>query len=84
MLSLRSGLQNLVKVAPKTASKARVPRTLAAKAGQSARPLVQKYSTGKGGIRVEKDTFGDINVPADRYWGAQTQRYGHKTSVTLA
>lgn len=24
--------------------------------------------------RVEKDTFGDINVPADKYWGAQTQR----------
>jgi fumarate hydratase class II len=26
------------------------------------------------GFRVEKDTFGDINVPADKYWGAQTQR----------
>src|SRR4051794_36954999 len=25
--------------------------------------------------RMEKDTFGDIKVPADRYWGAQTQRY---------
>ena len=25
-------------------------------------------------FRVEKDTFGDINVPADRYWAAQTQR----------
>ena len=25
-------------------------------------------------IRVESDTFGPINVPADRYWGAQTQR----------
>jgi fumarate hydratase class II len=24
--------------------------------------------------RVEKDTFGEIAVPADRYWGAQTQR----------
>jgi fumarate hydratase class II len=24
--------------------------------------------------RVEKDTFGDINVPKDKYWGAQTQR----------
>lgn len=24
--------------------------------------------------RVEKDTFGDISVRADRYWGAQTQR----------
>jgi len=27
-----------------------------------------------GSIRVEKDTFGDINVPGDKYWGAQTQR----------
>ena len=25
-------------------------------------------------IRVETDSFGPIEVPADRYWGAQTQR----------
>ncbi|OBZ78808.1 Fumarate hydratase, mitochondrial [Grifola frondosa] len=25
-------------------------------------------------FRVERDTFGDLKVPADRYWGAQTQR----------
>lgn len=30
--------------------------------------LVQKNT------RLEKDTFGDIEVPADRYYGAQTQR----------
>ncbi|KAF9569692.1 fumarate hydratase [Agrocybe pediades] len=24
--------------------------------------------------RVERDTFGELRVPADRYWGAQTQR----------
>src|SRR3990172_1945981 len=24
--------------------------------------------------RIERDTFGPINVPADRFWGAQTQR----------
>ncbi|KJA29256.1 hypothetical protein HYPSUDRAFT_503715 [Hypholoma sublateritium FD-334 SS-4] len=24
--------------------------------------------------RVEKDTFGELQVPSDRYWGAQTQR----------
>jgi len=29
-------------------------------------------STGK--TRTEKDTFGPIEVPADRLWGAQTQR----------
>ncbi len=24
--------------------------------------------------RIEKDTMGEVRVPADRYWGAQTQR----------
>ena len=24
--------------------------------------------------RAESDTFGKINVPGDKYWGAQTQR----------
>lgn len=27
-----------------------------------------------GKVRVEADTFGDIEVPADKFWGAQTQR----------
>ncbi|WP_042442870.1 class II fumarate hydratase [Azospirillum sp. B510] len=26
------------------------------------------------GVRTETDSFGPIDVPADRYWGAQTQR----------
>jgi hypothetical protein len=26
-------------------------------------------------FRVEKDTFGELQVPSSRYWGAQTQRY---------
>jgi fumarate hydratase class II len=25
-------------------------------------------------FRTERDTFGELKVPADRYWGAQTQR----------
>ena len=25
-------------------------------------------------MRVEHDTFGPVDVPADRLWGAQTQR----------
>jgi len=25
-------------------------------------------------MRIEKDTLGEVQVPADRYWGAQTQR----------
>ncbi|MCH6169308.1 class II fumarate hydratase [Pseudonocardia alaniniphila] len=31
--------------------------------------------TGRcGGTRVESDSMGEIEVPAERYWGAQTQR----------
>ena len=29
---------------------------------------------GEPSVRVETDSFGPIEVPADRYWGAQTQR----------
>jgi fumarate hydratase, class II len=25
-------------------------------------------------VRIEKDTLGEVEVPADKYWGAQTQR----------
>ena len=25
-------------------------------------------------MRIERDAFGEVEVPADRYWGAQTQR----------
>ena len=24
--------------------------------------------------RIEKDTLGEVTVPSDKYWGAQTQR----------
>ena len=27
-----------------------------------------------GGTRIEKDSFGPIEVPAERLWGAQTER----------
>lgn len=37
-------------------------------------------------FRVESDTFGPLRVPRNRYWGAQTQRYGrrreHRTLLT--
>merc|ERR1719217_1340128 len=29
---------------------------------------------GGGGWRVESDTMGEVRVPSDRLWGAQTQR----------
>ncbi len=31
--------------------------------------------------RVEKDSIGEIEVPCDRYWGAQTQRSLHHFSI---
>ena len=31
-------------------------------------------SARAGGMRAETDSFGAIEVPSDRYWGAQTQR----------
>ncbi len=31
-------------------------------------------NTTENHYRTEKDTMGDIRVPADKYWGAQTQR----------
>jgi fumarate hydratase, class II len=27
-----------------------------------------------GGLRKEMDSLGDVNVPDDKLWGAQTQR----------
>ena len=29
---------------------------------------------GAAGFREESDTMGVVRVPADKYWGAQTQR----------
>lgn len=34
--------------------------------------------------RVEKDTMGPINVPAHRYWGAQTQRSTQNFTIGLS
>src|ERR1700758_2158404 len=31
-------------------------------------------SSRSGSTRTETDSFGPIEVPADRYWGAQTER----------
>lgn len=30
--------------------------------------------TGASGTRIESDSMGRIEVPAEHYWGAQTQR----------
>ena len=31
-------------------------------------------SINSANFRVEKDTMGEVKVPADKYWGAQTER----------
>ena len=32
-------------------------------------------------VRIEKDSMGTIEVPADKYWGAQTQRSLHHFAI---
>ena len=43
---------------------------------ESTHPVLQDIPIGidAAGQRHESDSMGDIHVPADRYWGAQTQR----------
>src|SRR6202522_3775068 len=44
--------------------------------GNSPHPALREAPIGinASGTRIESDSMGDIEVPADRYWGAQTQR----------
>jgi fumarate hydratase class II len=37
--------------------------------------------TARGATRTETDSMGAIEVPADRYWGAQTQRSLHHFAI---
>ena len=48
---------------PRGVSRGRMD-VLMAKAAKTTRPAT----------RIETDSFGPIEVPADRYWGAQTER----------
>lgn len=32
-------------------------------------------------FRIEKDTMGEVKVPADKYWGAQTERSRHNFKI---
>ena len=40
----------------------------------SSSPSCPSRLSSSTSYRVERDTFGEIQVPGDRYWGAQTQR----------
>ena len=37
-------------------------------------PEASEQKEEKTGMRVESDSMGEIEVPADKYWGAQTER----------
>src|ERR671927_43874 len=36
--------------------------------------FMTQSETPRAATRIETDSFGPIEVPADRYWGAQTER----------
>ncbi|TCD67023.1 fumarase fum1 [Steccherinum ochraceum] len=46
----------------------------AQRAAVRARPFSSTVTIMSEKYRTERDTFGELQVPADRYWGAQTQR----------
>ena len=35
-------------------------------------------------FRIEKDTMGDVQVPAAKYWGAQTERSRNNFKIGAA
>jgi len=41
---------------------------------ESSRAKTKTTKSGNGQFRVETDSLGEVKVPADRLWGAQTQR----------
>src|SRR5919112_908367 len=46
-------------------------------------PLMTKEAAEQraGGVRVESDSMGEVEVRADRYWGAQTERSLHHFNI---
>jgi fumarate hydratase class II len=50
------------------------PLAKSAAAGTSSSLSLEAFRHYKGDTRTEMDTFGEIHVPSDRLWGAQTQR----------
>lgn len=51
-----------------------LPGTAAAPRGILGPASPRRHTTGAGPTRTETDTFGPVEVPAKKYWGAQTQR----------
>src|SRR3954469_3860507 len=49
--------------------------------GKIARTMVKQSPEQPAKTRIETDTMGAIEVPADHYWGAQTQRSLHHFNI---
>ena len=43
--------------------------------------MAQQSPEQSAKTRIETDSMGEIEVPADRYWGAQTQRSLHHFNI---
>lgn len=63
-------LRTTLRTAARLSARRQVPRTVT----RFARDLVSSSIMSEQHYRKEKDTFGELQVPAERYWGAQTQR----------
>lgn len=67
-------VRRMAAVAASSASTASA-RAAVARTGASAGAWASSAAASAGiSTRVEKDTMGEVEVPTDRYWGAQTQR----------
>jgi aspartate ammonia-lyase len=45
------------------------------------RTTVQTIQEANPGVRAESDSMGQIEVPANHYWGAQTERSLHHFAI---
>ena len=53
----------------------RMPARMVGSVRMPVRALSMSHAVARSDkFRAERDTFGDLQVPADKYWGAQTQR----------
>src|SRR5687767_8662191 len=43
--------------------------------------MTKEAAEMKAGTRVESDSMGEVEVRADRYWGAQTERSLHHFNI---
>jgi len=73
--AVHSTNRRVIGPAPLRSRNMQVPHTSTTMEGHRALLSTASVAGQNPAFRVERDTFGDINVPADKYWGAQTQRY---------